>query len=168
MKPHFISLFAIFAISLLTASCSPEESINEIAPVKSELANKPANLSGLELEILDLVNQHRASLGLNQLEQLNIVSNVADTHTDYMIENDQVSHDNFNERVALLTTNANAKSVGENVAFGFSSAQGVFNGWLNSDGHRAVMEDPDYSHFGISIEKNASGRNYFTQIFIEK
>lgn len=168
MKSQVFSLFALFAISLLTMSCSPEEDITAIAPVKTELANKPADLSGLELEILDLVNQHRSELGLRQLEQLNIVSNVADTHTNYMIENDQVSHDNFNERVALLTSNANAKSVGENVAFGFSSAQGVFNGWLNSDGHRAVMEDPDYSHFGISIEKNAAGRNYFTHIFIEK
>lgn len=168
MKPQVFSLFALFAISLLTMSCSPEEDITAIAPVKTELANKPADLSGMELEILDLVNQHRAELGLRQLEQLNIVSNVADTHTTYMIQNDQVSHDNFNERVSLLTSNANAKSVGENVAFGFSSAQGVFNGWLNSDGHRAVMEDPDYSHFGISIEKNTSGRNYFTHIFIEK
>ena len=85
-----------------------------------------------------------------------------------MIENDQVSHDNFSERVTLLSSNANAKNVGENVAYGFNSAQGVLTGWLNSESHRAIIENPHYSHFGISIEKNPSGRNYFTQIFIER
>lgn len=168
MKPHFITLFSIFAIGLFTVSCSPEEDITEIAPVETQLAEKPANLSNLELEILNLVNQHRTSLGLSQLEQLNIISNVAETHTSYMIENDKVSHDNFSQRVTLLTNNAAAKNVGENVAYGFNSAQGVVSGWLNSDSHRDIKENPDYSHFGIAIEKNTSGRNYFTQIFIEK
>ena len=168
MKPHFITLFSIIAIGLFTVSCSPEEDLSTIATVQPELAEKPANLSNLELEILDLVNQHRSDKGLSKLEQLNIISNVADTHTSYMIENDQVSHDNFNQRVALLTSNAAAKNVGENVAYGFNSAQGVVTGWLNSEAHRNIIENPDYSHFGIAIEKNISGRNYFTQIFIER
>lgn len=168
MKPHFVTLFSVIAIGLFSVSCSPEEDITTYEPVNTELAEKPADLSGLEIEILDLINQHRSQLGLNTLEQLNVISNVADTHTTYMIENDQVSHDNFNQRVALLTSNANAKTVGENVAYGFHSAQGVVTGWLNSEAHKAIIEKPEYTHFGIAIEKNTSGRNYFTQIFIEK
>lgn len=168
MRPHFITLFSVIAFGLFSVSCSPEEDVTAIEPVNTELSNKPANLSSLELEILDLINQHRSTLGLNTLEQLNVISNVADTHTSYMIENDQVSHDNFNQRVALLTSNANAKNVGENVAYGFHSAQGVVSGWLNSEAHRAIIENSEYTHFGIAIEKNTSGRNYFTQIFIEK
>ncbi len=168
MKPRFITLFSAIAFGLLSISCSSEEDITSIAPVGTEIVEKPANLSSMELEILDLVNQHRSDIGLSRLTQLSIVSNVADTHTTYMIENDQVSHDNFNQRVALLTSNASAKNVGENVAYGFNSAKGVVDGWLNSEAHRAIIENPDYSHFGIAIEKNTSGRNYFTQIFIEK
>lgn len=168
MKPHFITLFLVIAFGLFSVSCSPEEDVTTFEPVNTELADKPANLSSLELEILDLINQHRSELGLHTLEQLNVVSNVADTHTSYMIENDQVSHDNFNQRVALLMSNANAKNVGENVAYGYHTAQGVVSGWLNSEAHRTILENSEYTHFGIAIEKNASGRNYFTQIFIEK
>lgn len=168
MKPQFITLFSIIAFSLLSISCSSDEDGIIFDPVDNALSSKPANLSSIELEILDLVNQHRTSMNLQKLEQLNIVSNVADTHTNYMIETGEVSHANFNERVALLTTNANAKNVGENVAYGYNSAQGVVKGWLNSEAHKNIIENPNFSHFGIAIEKNISGRNYFTQIFIEK
>lgn len=168
MRPHFITLLSIIAFGLLTASCSSEEDGISFDPVEIELATKSAQLSSLELEILDLVNDHRASINLPKLTQLSIVSNVADTHTTYMIETGEVSHANFNQRVALLTTNANAKNVAENVAYGFNSAQGVVTGWLNSEAHKEIIESPTFSHFGISIEKNDSGRNYFTQIFIEK
>lgn len=168
MKPHFITLFSIIAFGLLSISCSSDEDGIIVEPVDTELASKPANLSTLELEILDLVNQHRSNLDLPKLEQLNIVSNVADTHTTYMVQTGEVSHANFNERASLLISNANAKNVGENVAFGYNSAQGVVAGWLNSDAHRDIIENPEFSHFGIAIEKNDSGRNYFTQIFIEK
>ena len=99
---------------------------------------------------------------------LNIVSVVADNHTNYMVETGKISHDNFDNRSQYLINNANAKSVGENVAFGYSSAEGVFSGWLKSESHKRVIENPYYTHFGISVELNAEGRNYFTQIFIKK
>ncbi|KKL61082.1 hypothetical protein LCGC14_2198850, partial [marine sediment metagenome] len=34
--------------------------------------------------------------------------------------------------------------------------------------HTVLMKEPDYTHFGISVEKNSEGRNYFTLIFIKK
>ncbi len=93
---------------------------------------------------------------------------MADGHTDYMVQNGTVSHDNFSQRVETLMNNAQAKSVAENVAYGFNSAQGVINSWLNSDEHRTIIENQNYTHFGISTESNSEGRNYFTQIFIKK
>jgi uncharacterized protein YkwD len=85
-----------------------------------------------------------------------------------MIEVGQISHDNFAERAQTLMTEAGAKTVGENVAYGFSTAEGVVKGWLNSDGHRKIIENPDYTHFGISMETSSDSRNYFTNIFIKK
>ncbi|MFZ3273609.1 MAG: CAP domain-containing protein, partial [Lutibacter sp.] len=89
-------------------------------------------------------------------------------HTDYMIEVGAISHDNFAERAQILMEQAGAKTVGENVAYGFSTAEGVVNGWLNSEGHRKIIENPDYTHFGISTDSNTENRNYFTNIFIKK
>jgi uncharacterized protein YkwD len=122
----------------------------------------------MESDILELVNKHREKLNLNKLTSLNVISSVADGHTDYMINTGTISHDNFANRAQLLVDNADAKTVGENVAYGYGTAHGVLNGWLNSSEHKKIIEDPDYTHFGISTKADDEGRNYFTHIFIEK
>ena len=122
----------------------------------------------MELEILNLVNAHRQGMNLAELKRLDIVSGVANSHTDYMIQAGQLSHDNFDKRSQILIQNSQANKVGENVAYGYSSAQGVVNGWLNSAGHRKIIESDEYTHFGISTDSNKDGINYFTHIFINK
>lgn len=167
MKTLSLKLSLVVFFSFVIFSCSNDDGIyfDESSEVlASDLAYSP-----IESEILDLVNQHRSQLGLSILKPLNIVSNTADSHTEYMIEAGKISHDNFSERSQNLMNKANAKLVGENVAYGFNSAQGVVKGWLNSEEHKAIIENPKYTHFGISTEACAStGRNYFTQIFINK
>lgn len=167
MKTHAPKLFALLFLTTILFSCAKEEDgvyFNE----NSEVTNVKVAYSAMESEIVSLVNAHRTSLGLNTLNTLNIVSGVADGHTDYMIEVGQVSHDNFAQRSQTLMNEAGAKSVGENVAYGYSTAEGVVKGWLNSDGHRKIIENPDYTHFGISMETGTDNRNYFTNIFIKK
>jgi uncharacterized protein YkwD len=167
MKTLAPKLFALLLLTAILFSCAKEDNgiyFNE----NSEVANAKVVYSPMESEIVSLVNAHRTSLGLNALSTLNIVSGVADGHTDYMIEVGQVSHDNFAQRAQTLMNEAAAKSVGENVAYGYSTAEGVVKGWLNSDGHRKIIENPDYTHFGISMETSADNRNYFTNIFIKK
>jgi len=156
-------VLAVLLFSVLTSCTTEDDGIyfNEIEEVQ-------ITYSQMELEILDLVNNHRISLGLNSLESLNIISSVALSHSEYMVEIDQVNHDNFPERQENLALKADAKSVGENVAYGFNSSSGVVNAWLNSVEHRAIIENENYTHFGIAIEKNNEGRNYFTQMFIKK
>jgi len=161
-----ISLAVLFSFVLF--SCSTEDD-GIYFDASSEVLTADATYSAIESEILDLLNQHRVSKGLTALKPLDIVSNTADDHTTYMIGAGEISHDNFQNRSQTLMEKANAKKVGENVAYGYSSAQGAINGWLNSEGHKAVIENPKYTHFGISTEKcKNSGRNYFTQIFISK
>ncbi|MBE0422476.1 MAG: CAP domain-containing protein [Lutibacter sp.] len=167
MKSLAPKLFALLLLTTILFSCAKEEDgvyFND----NSEVLNAKVVYSPIESEIISLVNAHRTSLGLNVLNTLNIVSGVADGHTNYMIEIGQVNHDNFAQRAQILMNEASAKTVGENVAYGYSTAEGVVKGWLNSDGHRKIIENPDYTHFGISMEPNADNRNYFTNIFIRK
>jgi len=164
MKTPTLKLCLVLIFSFVLFSCSNDDDgiyFEDIAEVAVEY-------STIENEILDLVNKHRVSKGLSALIPLNIVSSVADSHTTYMIDAGEISHDNFPQRSQNLMTKANAKSAGENVAYGYGSAQGVVNGWLNSDGHRKVIENANYSHFGISTDCNMEGRNFFTHIFIDK
>ncbi len=103
-----------------------------------------------------------------KLNVYNIVSGEAITHIDYMVKTGDVSHANFGVRHQNLATCASAKSVAENVAYGYSSAEAVVNAWLNSDSHRLNIENVSFTDFGISTKSNDEGRYYFTKIFIKR
>ncbi|MDP3313426.1 CAP domain-containing protein [Lutibacter sp.] len=167
MKSLSPTIFCLLIFSFIFSSCSKEDDGIYFSETKETLFEK-SSYSDIELEIFNLINNHRKSLNLSNLTPLNIVSGVANGHTKYMIEKGAPNHDNFMERTQILSKNANAKHVGENVAFGYNSAQGAVNGWLNSSTHKSLIENPYFTHFGISTERDANGRNYFTNIFITK
>ena len=84
-----------------------------------------------------------------------------------MIDKNKISHDFFYERKAYLTKNTNAVGVGENVAYGYSSAKSVVNAWIKSKGHKENIEG-DFTHFDVTAEKSADGKWFFTNIFVKK
>lgn len=163
MNTLFSKLLPILLVVVL-CSCSNEDDgifINNII-------TETASYNDIELEIIDLINEHRKSLNLNELKPMNVVSVVADEHTDYMIQIGEITHENFSMRYQKLVEAANAKNVGENLAYGYCSAISVVNAWLCSDSHRKVIESKCYTDVGISSEANAEGRIFYTQIFIER
>ncbi|MEO6348441.1 MAG: CAP domain-containing protein [Aquaticitalea sp.] len=160
---RLLSLATFMAV--LTFSCSTEEMPNN-AIDSATLANAPAATT-MEIEILELINEHRIGMGLNPLHNMNIIKSVALTHTDYMVEVNEVNHDNFYQRRNSLVQNAGAITVSENVAYGYSSAQTVVTAWINSESHRANIEG-NYTDFDISAEQNSEGRWYYTNMFIKK
>jgi len=168
MKSIAPKLLVCFFLSVLLFSCAKEDDGIYFNESNEELSSTPIEYSAIETEILDLVNNYRNGINLQSLNSLNVISSVADSHTEYMIEKGKISHDNFDQRAQTLMNKANAKTVAENVAYGYTSAESVVNGWLNSESHRSIIENPNFTHFGISTESNNEGRNYFTNIFIKK
>ena len=165
MKNFTPKIIILTLVSTFLFSCSSDD--NDITNL-SEENGITLSYTDIELEIFNLVNDHRTSKGVPKLDVFNIVSNEAITHTDYMIETGDVSHANFGTRSQNLITYASATSVAENVAYGYNSAEAVVNAWLNSDGHRVNIENASYTDFGISTKKNDEGRYYFTNIFIRR
>lgn len=161
----FTKLPLLVLLAVLTFSCSTD-SIDDKAEAM-ELSLVTPQVKTIEVEILELINNHRLSLGLNPLVEMNIVKSVAYSHTDYMVDNDEVSHHNFYTRSEYLKSNAGAKRVSENVAFGYSSAESVVRAWIKSEAHKQNLEG-DFTNFDVSAEKNAEGRWYYTNIFIKK
>jgi uncharacterized protein YkwD len=152
-------------IGLLSLSCSTD-SIEE-EKIENITQSYVPETKQIEIEILELINDHRTSKGLSKLNNLSTIKAQAYGHTDYMIKEQEVSHDNFYQRSSNLKDNPGAKAVAENVAYAFSSARSVVNAWLNSDGHREVIEG-DFTNFDISAEKDENGKWYYTNIFIRK
>lgn len=105
------------------------------------------NYIKMELEILDLVNKHRNSKGLKPLQKMNIISKVAESHSNYMAKTGIVSHENFPKRSQSLKESINAKSIGENIGFGFGTAEGALTSWLKSESHKKIIEKPKIYSF---------------------
>ncbi|MDN3492088.1 CAP domain-containing protein [Winogradskyella bathintestinalis] len=165
MKVSQLLPFLAILIFINFTSCSKDsmedETINAIdVPVAPQAKQ-------IEIEIMELINDYRINEGLNPLQNHSTVKAVAYTHTDYMIEVNNVSHDNFYLRQQSLQANASANVVSENVAYGFNSASSVVNAWLNSPGHKENIEG-DFTDFEVSAEKNAAGKWYFTNMFIKR
>jgi uncharacterized protein YkwD len=143
--------------------------------------NAVRNNSGIEMEIIRLVNAQRALAGLAPLTvnfRLNAaagfhttdmvrISNrygpeVAHQHTLYGTSRPQVS-DRFDAAGYDAWTTAFA--YGENIAYGFTSAAAVMNAWMNSPGHRANILSTSFREIGVAVDADATGRLFFTQTF---
>ncbi|RNC87160.1 MAG: CAP domain-containing protein [Winogradskyella sp.] len=157
-----LSAIAVFALMSLTSCSSEDFTEQEVLSIADAPQAKP-----LEIEILELINAYRISKDLNPLTNNTTVKAVAYTHTDYMREVNNVSHDNFYARKQSLQENQNAQTVSENVAFGYTSAESLVNAWINSPSHRNNIEG-NYTDFDISAEQDEEGDWYYTNIFIKK
>ncbi len=154
---------------MTVASCSKEEEVVVTEEVNYSIDLNLANETDWAMadEILKLVNDHRESQGLTRImRDQTYASAYAVDHTQYMIDQEAISHDNFGVRSSALKDQG-AVIVGENVAFGYDTAEKVVNAWLNSPGHLSTIEGL-YTHSGFGIVKNASGQIYFTQLFYKK
>ncbi|MGZ0017018.1 CAP domain-containing protein [Yeosuana sp. AK3] len=152
-------------LAFFSFSCSTD-SIDENAEVINKSLIIPQDKI-IEIQILELINNHRLSVGLNPLEKMDLIKSQAFSHTEHMVIENEVSHDNFFERSNFLKANAGAKLVSENVAFGYTYAESVVNAWLKSESHKKNIEG-DFTNFDVSAEQNNEGHWFYTNIFIKK
>ena len=158
-----ILLLALLSISLV--SCSKEEMASD--QNNDVPANVTYNYSQEELELMNIINDYRVSKGLNSLSKVDYMSAKSEEHDNYMISKGGISHDYFQDRYEALVKNLGAVNVSENLAYNYSTPQGVFNAWLNSTGHKANIEG-DFTHFGIAIRTNSEGKKFYTNLFMKK
>jgi len=147
-------------------SVTPEDEENE------ENGNQQQPILTMEEKILEMVNSLRES-GCNcgsttypPVPELSLNDNLiqaAKIHSDDMHDNDFFSHqgsDGSSVGTRVQSAGYSWKSVGENIAFGQSTAQQVMNAWLNSAGHCANIMNASRDEMGI-----ARKGNYWTQVF---
>jgi len=152
-------------LAVFSFSCSTD-SIDESAEAYSKSIIVPETKT-IEIQILELINNHRLSIGVNPLESMDIIKSQAFSHTEHMVIENEVSHDNFFERSDYLKANAGAKVVSENVAYGYTRAESVVNAWLRSESHKLNIEG-NFTNFDVSAEQNEEGNWFYTNIFIKK
>ncbi|PCJ95353.1 MAG: serine protease [Flavobacteriaceae bacterium] len=155
------SLIIILIMSVFT-SCT-KESLEEGVNLTTADAH---NMVAIEQELLVLINEHRDALGHNALAFNEVAYAYANDHTNYMMAEGTLSHDNYNTRATKMANEVGANHVGENVAKNYNSAEEALEKWLESSNHKKTIEG-DFSFTGISVKEDDNGNIYYTQIFYQ-
>ena len=156
MKMKFNGLLLAFLLCI-GVSCTEESQDQSVYEVNQ-------NAVQVEDALLQVVNEHRTSLGFNALDFSPVAYEYANAHNDYMIAKGDLSHDHFSSRASNIASATNAEYVSENVAKDYPSAQKAFEGWLNSPNHRKTMEG-EFTHTAVSVKVDDAGNYFYTQLF---
>lgn len=116
----------------------------------------PAARPDLAAQVVDLINAHRAQMGLRQLSVSPILTSVATWKARHMAAYSYMTHDDPGPpapRTAsdrMTACGYPSATWGENIAMGYTTPQAVVDGWLASPGHRANIERADYVATGVA------------------
>ena len=129
------------------------------------------NRTDLASQVVSLINQYRASKGLSQLAVSSTLTASSAWKSLHMAAYGYFAHDDPAPPVAR-SAYQRAKDCGftgtywgENIAWGYTTAQSVVNGWLGSSGHKANIENPSFKTTGVGVASDASGSLIWTQSF---
>ncbi|CAN7443455.1 CAP domain-containing protein [Rossellomorea sp. LjRoot5] len=119
-----------------------------------------------EQQIFDITNVIRHQFGEDTLKWDEETAQIARGHSKEMFEKNYFSHDSptigdLSQR--LEQGGVRFKTAGENIASQYTDAPEAVHGWLNSEGHRKILLEQDFTHLGVGVYKR-----FYTQNFIEK
>lgn len=121
-------------------------------------------------EFMDLINNHRTSIGLRALILDDGLSEIVLKHSQDMANGTVAfGHTGFSSRCSAgYDVLGGGNWCGENVAMGQKTPEAAYTAWMNSPGHRANIESSKATHTGFAYAKSSSGTYYWTQIFIQR
>lgn len=145
-------------ISLLLISCSKQD--------EKFYPQYTYNFSQEELDVMRVTNVYRNQIGLDTLKTIEHIGYISEEHNIYMIEQDTITHDYFQQRSDNLMNTLQAFRVGEVLAYNYNTSQSVLNAWINSPRHKSIIEG-DFTNFGVAIHTDSNNRRYYTFIFVK-
>lgn len=147
------------------------EEVVEEQPVQPEqpAQQEPAgDATDIERRVIELTNEERRRNGLADLQLDNQLNGVAREKSNDMQANNYFSHTSptYGSPFDMMRDfGVDYNSAAENIAQGQRSAEEVVQAWMNSEGHRANIMSPDFTHIGVGYNENG---NYWTQMFISR
>ncbi|MED3564260.1 CAP domain-containing protein, partial [Bacillus xiapuensis] len=137
-------------------------------PVPSKTTQSSGTLSANEQKVVDLTNQERAKYGLPALKVDLTLSKMAHEKSRDMSANGYFSHTSptYGSPFDMMKKyGITYNYAGENIAMGQKTPEEVVKAWMNSEGHRKNILNPNYNYIGVGYVADG---NYWTQEFIGK
>ncbi|MEM6285298.1 MAG: CAP domain-containing protein, partial [Chloroflexota bacterium] len=124
-----------------------------------------ANASSPATEILTIVNREREAVGAGPLTLCDELTVAAQRHAEDMVANNFLGHtgsDGSRSWDRIRAAGYDWNSTSENIAWGYATASSVMQGWMNSDGHRVNIVNPEFEHMGLYLHPT---NNHWVQTF---
>jgi uncharacterized protein YkwD len=125
----------------------------------------PANPAAEAARAGELVNRHRVGVGCPALTWSAAAVRAAQRHSDDMARNNTFTHrgtDGSQVGGRLRAVGAVWQLAAENIAQGGRTADDVTRLWLVSAGHRANIENCEYTHHGVAVSGDRWTHVFFT------
>jgi uncharacterized protein YkwD len=144
------------------------------SPSPSPTPRRPASRTGTATsgdprtaQVVAIVNRERAVKGCGAVKINDRLATAARLHSADQAAHDTMSHtgsdgSSFQERAERA---GYSDAIGENVAYGYRTAEAVMDGWMNSSGHRANILNCAAKAIGVGVAAAGNGTLYWTQVF---
>lgn len=126
-------------------------------------------MSTVRQNLLTLFNNRRAQLGKPALSLNSTLNQGADRYAEIMAKQNHFSHtrpsglqwyqwwDNYYPE----SLDSPAEAIGEIIARGQETTSEVYQDWMASSGHRALIENGVYRKVGIGLDHSSNGTPYW-------
>jgi uncharacterized protein YkwD len=120
-----------------------------------------------EAEMLQIINNHRASLGYPALSRVVTLDLAQRDWAVQMVLSNQCYHGDYGARA--LSEGYTQFVWGEVGACGHMSAQSAFQGWINSPAHKAIIEECcEMNDVGIGAWRYPNGAYTFWVVLADR
>jgi uncharacterized protein YkwD len=150
------------------------EPVAEKAPQPPPPAPRPApparSLATIVDSVFLLTNRERSRASLTPLKRSPELARAAQLQAEQMAAAGKLAHDLPGSRYPTLASRLKLigygyRSVGENVAEGYTSGAALMAGWMTSAPHRANILSARYTETGVGMARSKTGRTYHAQVF---
>ncbi|MBU2235458.1 hypothetical protein KKA01_00165 [Patescibacteria group bacterium] len=104
--------------------------------------------------IIELTNQSRNNIGIDSVTENALLTRAAYQKAEDMLDRDYFNHEDPDGNMPWYWLKNNDyiyTYAGENLAMDFTRAESVHEAWINSESHRANIENPNYKEIGIAV-----------------
>lgn len=113
-------------------------------------------------QVFSSTNQQRERHDRVKFRHQKCVQKYAVRQAKRMARQDRMYH----QDLGPILRDCGLSMVGENVAYGYSTGRTVVNnGWMQSEGHRRNILNPQFRLLGAGARKSADGTWYAAQVF---
>ena len=141
-----------------------------VAAMKSEASSIYNSLSTTRNTILTTTNKYRTEKNVNGLTLDATLSIMATIRAMEMAYSGEFSHERPDGREwstmwdDYLGETPGGLTIGENLAYGYSSDEGACQGWRDSEGHYENMINASFTKMGVG-KYTFNGKTYWAQLF---